>query len=93
MTARGTERRGEAALRCGAHVHDNEAGALQHVGVVEALVALAVEAARARLRDPVTFPSPAPARRRLAALLVAGPSLAGRAGRSTRVDKQGTVLN
>lgn len=53
--------RASAASGKRAHVHDDEAGALQHVRVVEALVAL--EAARARLREPVRFA----ARRRAAA--------------------------
>lgn len=52
---RASERARQAASgrRQRAHVHDDEAGALQHVRVVEALVAL--EAARARLRQPVRF--------------------------------------
>lgn len=38
-------------------VHDDLAGALHHVGIVEgALVALAVDAPHARLRDPVMLP-------------------------------------
>lgn len=36
-------------------VHNDLAGALHDVGIVEALVALTVEPARARLGDPVMF--------------------------------------
>lgn len=59
------------------HVHDDQAGALQHVGVVKALVA--VQAARARLREPVGLA----ALLALASLARArGRSIAGRRGKT-----------
>lgn len=50
-------RPGEPVGPCGGDVHDDLAGTLHHVGIVEgALVALAIDSAHARLGNPVMLP-------------------------------------
>lgn len=60
-SARKTETDSEAGRarvgRASGDVHDDLAGALHHVGIIEvALVALAIDSPHARLRNPVMLP-------------------------------------